>query len=440
MFSKKHFITEDIPDLTGKVAIVTGGNSGIGYTTARELTRKNAHVFIASRSKERGEGAVEKIKKETGKSQVEYLHLDLSNLKNVKKSAENFLSKNLSLHILINNAGIVNSWSLTEDGIQNEFGVNHVGHFLFTMTLLAKIEASAPSRIVIVSSTAHGYTEGIEFDKINQEATQSTWQRYCISKLSNVLFTKSLSKRVEGKEVYVNSVHPGFVDTSIARGFKSGFFVAKVLKCATSSISEMHKILILHRDLHLGNILKEKDVFLSDTGLNGSCIVRGVLPYMAPELLHNQPYTKKADLYSFGIIMAELTTGKPPFEDRLFDHHLAIDICKGLRPKFAKETPECYIALVKRLLDADPTKRPEAEEILMIINSWIKIFHESNENLSKEELIIKNEFDISNELISNLPDEINVSKYREPYISKIINFINLPIPVNLQDHSEGSQV
>ncbi|CAI2186679.1 14713_t:CDS:2 [Funneliformis geosporum] len=642
MFSKKHFITEDIPDLTGKVAIVTGGNSGIGYTTARELTRKNAHVFIASRSKERGEGAVEKIKKETGKSQVEYLHLDLSNLKNVKKSAENFLSKNLSLHILINNAGIVNSWSLTEDGIQNEFGVNHVGHFLFTMTLLAKIEASAPSRIVIVSSTAHGYTEGIEFDKINQEATQSTWQRYCISKLSNVLFTKSLSKRVEGKEVYVNSVHPGFVDTSIARGFKSGFFVAKVLKCASkmssskgekidthltltstdlatllkqadktkfykffspknsiqsgnnaiddlvtftqlnannntshylewidfdrfedihhigqggfstvyrakwineklnssnhneventssviialkslhnskdvksdffqefklnfirtsqenenncikiygitqdnntkdymivmqyaeegnlrqylkrnyknlkwynklnflsriaSSISEMHKILILHRDLHLGNILKEKDVFLSDTGLNGSCIVRGVLPYMAPELLHNQPYTKKADLYSFGIIMAELTTGKPPFEDRLFDHHLAIDICKGLRPKFAKETPECYIALVKRLLDADPTKRPEAEEILMIINSWIKIFHESNENLSKEELIIKNEFDISNELISNLPDEINVSKYREPYISKIINFINLPIPVNLQDHSEGSQV
>ncbi|CAI2182776.1 12224_t:CDS:2 [Funneliformis geosporum] len=214
MFSKKHFITENIPDLTGKVAIVTGGNTGIGYITARELSRKNAHVFIASRNKERGEGAVEKIKKETGNDQVEYLNLDLVNLKNVKKSAENFLSKNLPLHILINNAGIMATpWALTEDGIQDQFGVNHVGHFLFTMTLLSKIEASAPSRIVNVSSTAHNFAPavGIEFDKINQDAAQSTWQRYGTSKLANILFTESLSKRLEGKEVYVNSIHPGII-------------------------------------------------------------------------------------------------------------------------------------------------------------------------------------------------------------------------------------
>lgn len=101
MFGKKHFTFGDIPDLSGKVAIVTGGNTGVGYITARELARKNAHVFVASRSKERGEGAVERIKKETGNNQVEYLHLDLVSLKNVKQSAENFLAKNLPLHILL---------------------------------------------------------------------------------------------------------------------------------------------------------------------------------------------------------------------------------------------------------------------------------------------------------------------------------------------------
>ncbi|CAG8555147.1 6151_t:CDS:2 [Funneliformis caledonium] len=239
MFAKKHFTTEKIPDLTGKVAIVTGGNTGIGYITARELARKNAHVFIASRNKERGEGAVEKIRKETGNNQVEYLYLDLVNLKNVKKSAENFLSKNLPLHLLINNAGIMATpWSLTEDGISDQFGVNHVGHFLFTMTLLAKIEASAPSRIVNVSSKAHEMAPatGIEFEKINQEGAHSTWKRYGTSKLANILFTKSLSKRLEGKEVYVNSIHPGVVDTELSRGPISSYgFIAKVLGAVFST-------------------------------------------------------------------------------------------------------------------------------------------------------------------------------------------------------------
>ena len=100
MFGKKHFNFEDIPDLSGKVAIVTGGNTGIGYITARELARKNAHVFVCSRGKERGESAVENIKKETGNNQVEYLRLNLASLKNIKAAAENFLEKNLPLHIL----------------------------------------------------------------------------------------------------------------------------------------------------------------------------------------------------------------------------------------------------------------------------------------------------------------------------------------------------
>jgi len=232
MFGRKHFIFEDIPDLSGKVAIVTGGNTGVGYITARELARKNAHVFVASRSKERGEGAVEKIKKETGNNQVEYLHLNLVDLKNVKQSAESFLAKNLPLHILVNNAGIMaTAWSLTEDGIQDQFGVNHVGHFLFTKTLLPKIESSAPSRIVNVSSEAHraAPAAGIEFDKINQKDAQSAFQRYAVSKLSNILYSNSLAKRLEDKDVYVNSIHPGVVSTELSRGLVEVYgIIAKI--------------------------------------------------------------------------------------------------------------------------------------------------------------------------------------------------------------------
>ncbi|CAG8693594.1 14591_t:CDS:2 [Funneliformis caledonium] len=214
-YSKKNFTTENIPDLTGKVAIVTGGNTGIGYITARELARKNAHVFVASHNKERCESAVEKIKKETRNNQVEFLYLELGNLKIVKQSAENFLSKNLPLHILINNAGIfATPWSLTDDGIQDQFGVNYVGHFL-KLKLLHLLESLTSA--------------GIDFDKINQEGALTPELRYCVSKLAMILFTKSLSKRLEGKEVYVNSVHPGFVKTEVSRGLVSTYgFIAKI--------------------------------------------------------------------------------------------------------------------------------------------------------------------------------------------------------------------
>ncbi|CAG8543938.1 11481_t:CDS:2 [Scutellospora calospora] len=100
MFANKHFTFENIPNLSGKVAIVTGGNTGIGFATARELTRKNAHVFVASRSKDRGESAVELIKKETQKDSIEFLQLDLQSLNSVKHAAETFLARNLPLHIL----------------------------------------------------------------------------------------------------------------------------------------------------------------------------------------------------------------------------------------------------------------------------------------------------------------------------------------------------
>ncbi|CAG8543447.1 16869_t:CDS:2 [Racocetra persica] len=218
---KKHFTFDDIPDLTGKVAVVTGGNAGIGYVTCRELARKNAHVFVLGRNIEKVQAAVEKIRTETGNQNVEFLHLDLGSLRSVKKCAENFLARDLPLHILINNAGIsADPFSLTEDGIQEEFGVNHVGHFLFTKLLLPKIKASKPARIVNVSSRGHRFAPegGIEFEKINDPNAQETMIRYAQSKLANILFTYELNKQyLEGEQVYANSLHPGVVDTSMLR-------------------------------------------------------------------------------------------------------------------------------------------------------------------------------------------------------------------------------
>ncbi|CAG8733270.1 2456_t:CDS:2 [Cetraspora pellucida] len=150
--SNKHFTFDDIPDLTGKVAVVTGGNAGIGYITCRELARQNAHVFILGRSIERGQAAVEKIKSETGNQNVEFLQLDLNSLKSVKECAENFLVRDLPLHIF--------TFALTEDGIQEESG-------LFTKLLLPKIKASQPARIVNVSSSAYKRVTGIDFEKLN---------------------------------------------------------------------------------------------------------------------------------------------------------------------------------------------------------------------------------------------------------------------------------
>ncbi|CAG8820406.1 25122_t:CDS:2, partial [Gigaspora margarita] len=216
---EKHFTFDKIPDLTGKVAIVTGGNTGIGYFTCRELTRKNAHVFLLGRNIEKGQAAVETIKSETGSQNVEFLHLNLKCLKSVKECAENFLARNLPLHILINNAGVTtNTFSLTEDGIQEEFGVNHVGHFLLTKLLLAKIKVSQPARIVNVSSIGHSKVTGIEFETLNDPNAQDPRQRYRQSKLANVLFTDELNRRyLEREQVYANSLHPGLVNTPMFR-------------------------------------------------------------------------------------------------------------------------------------------------------------------------------------------------------------------------------
>ena len=193
------FELKDLPDLTGYNVIVTGGNTGIGFEVCKNLALKGANVFMASRSRERALIAIARIKEETSKS-IEFLELDLQDLKQVKKAALSFLERKLPVDILVNNAGIMACpFGLSKDGYESQFSTNHLGHFQFTTTLMPAILSSLKQpRIVNLSSSAHrvpGVEGGVDFAKINNPDKYSTVQRYGQSKLSNILFTHGLHAR-----------------------------------------------------------------------------------------------------------------------------------------------------------------------------------------------------------------------------------------------------
>ncbi|KAJ3126519.1 hypothetical protein HK098_007419 [Nowakowskiella sp. JEL0407] len=218
---KKSFCTDDIPDLSGKIALVTGGNIGLGFETVKELARKNAKVYIVSRNEEKARSAIKSIQTDIPTARLEFLQLDLSDLKNTKRAAEEFVRRENKLNILVNNAGIMATpFELSKDGIEMQFHTNHLGHFLLTTLLLPLIEQSIPSRIVIVSSFGHTQPppEGINFDSLNDPKALHGWSRYAVSKLANILFAKSLAERLKNKEVYVNCLHPGMVNTNLKEG------------------------------------------------------------------------------------------------------------------------------------------------------------------------------------------------------------------------------
>ncbi|KAF9293387.1 hypothetical protein BGZ88_005455 [Linnemannia elongata] len=220
---------DQIPDLSGKVAIVTGANSGLGYATTVALAAHGARVFLACRSQERAQEAIENATAEIKAKypnaptpQLEFLELDLNDMNKAHQASKEFLKKGLPLHILVNNSGIMNCpFALSTDGIETQFAVNHMGHFVFTLGLLDKIKESQPSRIVILSSLAHEMTpkhmNGIDFDTINDETKSSKFDRYARSKLANVLFGKALARRLANERVWVNIAHPGYVATTLNR-------------------------------------------------------------------------------------------------------------------------------------------------------------------------------------------------------------------------------
>jgi retinol dehydrogenase 14 len=205
-----------VPDLSGKTALVTGASSGIGLEASVKLARMGAEVVIASRDQQRTQAAADQIRARSGSQKVSCLICDFTSQAQIRQLASDYRASHARLDILVNNAGSVSpERRVTEDGIEQTFAVNHLGPFLLTNLLLDLIEKSAPARIVNVSSVGHRLGD-IDFDNLQYERGGYFIMRaYARSKLASVLFTRELGRRLDGKGVTVNCLHPGGVATRI---------------------------------------------------------------------------------------------------------------------------------------------------------------------------------------------------------------------------------
>jgi NAD(P)-dependent dehydrogenase (short-subunit alcohol dehydrogenase family) len=200
-------------DLQGKNVLVTGANSGIGRATAVELAQRGAKVFVTARSEEKAKPVIDEIG-----DGAAYLHLDLGDLESVRKCADAFLSRDEPLHVLVNNAGVAGQRGLTDSGFELAFGTNHVGHFLLTNLLLDKLKASAPARIVNVSSIGHYQAKGIDYEAVRKPTKSITGlPEYAVSKLANVVHAQELAGRLDGTGVTTYSLHPGAIASNVWR-------------------------------------------------------------------------------------------------------------------------------------------------------------------------------------------------------------------------------
>jgi NAD(P)-dependent dehydrogenase (short-subunit alcohol dehydrogenase family) len=202
--------------MNGKVCLVTGGTNGIGKATVQALAQMGATVVIIGRDAQKTSQVVQEIRAASGNKNVDSLLADLSSQLDVRRLANEFKSRYSQLHVLLNNAGgFFLKRQLSVDGIEMTFALNHLASFLLTNLLLDTIKASAPARIINVSSNAHASVK-IEFDNLQGERSY-TPRAYDSSKLENILFTMELARRLEGAGVTVNALHPGFVSTGFAK-------------------------------------------------------------------------------------------------------------------------------------------------------------------------------------------------------------------------------
>ncbi|KDQ12680.1 hypothetical protein BOTBODRAFT_56500 [Botryobasidium botryosum FD-172 SS1] len=222
---------EDIPDLSGKVVIVTGGNSGIGYETCKALLQKNAKVYMAARSKAKAEDAINELKQATGKEAI-FLALDLASLKSIKASVEEFKSREEVLHILFNNGGVMAPPmdQLTAEGYDLQFGTNVLGHFYLTRLLLpllmstAKASADRKVRVVTVSSFGAEMHKYIDWDSLRDGSARrkkNTQTLYNHSKFGNDVFAQELARKYGKEGIVSTSVHPGNISTDVTRNYSS---------------------------------------------------------------------------------------------------------------------------------------------------------------------------------------------------------------------------
>ena len=204
-------------DLEGKTFLVTGASAGIGLATTEALCARGARVHLACRSEEKARPLLLGLQGRHGERAAALLALDLADLSSVRAAAQRFLDGGEPLHVLINTAGIAGIRGLTKDGFELTFGTNHLGHFLFTLLLEERLKASAPARVVNVSSHSHRRARGIPFDTLRKPTGRLLIPAYEASKLANNLFAAEHGRRLSGTGVTTYAVHPGVVMSEIWR-------------------------------------------------------------------------------------------------------------------------------------------------------------------------------------------------------------------------------
>ncbi|SLF39365.1 Putative short-chain dehydrogenase/reductase [Mycobacteroides abscessus subsp. abscessus] len=210
--------TTDIPDQTGRIAIVTGANTGLGLGTAKALAAHGAHVVLAVRNAEKGKAAAEAITAAHSNADVTLQSLDLSSLESVRRASDELKGRYDKIDLLINNAGVM--WtekSSTADGFELQFGTNHLGHYALTGLLLERLLPVEGSRVVTVSSIGHRIRADIHFDDLQWERDYDRVAAYGQSKLANLLFTYELQRRLAGTNTVALAAHPGGSNTELAR-------------------------------------------------------------------------------------------------------------------------------------------------------------------------------------------------------------------------------
>jgi len=210
----------DIPDLIGKVVIITGANSGIGYESTREFARKGAEVILASRDLLKAERAIQDIRKDIPEAKLKFIQVDLASLKSVRNFAYEFKESYNSLDILLNNAGIMLiPYGRTEDGFERTVGTNHLGHFALTGLLMERLKSTPGARVINVASNAH-YGGVMDFEDLlfEKKGAYASMKAYGRSKLANLLFTYELQRRFQSKgyDVIALAAHPGISATELA--------------------------------------------------------------------------------------------------------------------------------------------------------------------------------------------------------------------------------
>ncbi|SPM33111.1 NAD(P)-dependent dehydrogenase, short-chain alcohol dehydrogenase family [Mycobacterium rhizamassiliense] len=209
----------DIPDQSGRVAVITGANTGLGYETALALAEHGAHVVLAVRNLDKGKDAVARITANSPQADVALQELDLTSLDSVRAAAEQLRSSYDRIDLLINNAGVMYTpKGTTKDGFELQFGTNHLGHFAFTGLLLDRLLPVAGSRVVTVSSVGHRILADIHFDDLQWERRYNRVAAYGQAKLSNLLFTYELQRRLAAHGTTIAAAaHPGMSDTELMR-------------------------------------------------------------------------------------------------------------------------------------------------------------------------------------------------------------------------------